>query len=75
MSLEQSVDLIQRFPEIGTLERQDEEVVVRRRRLADVPFVLLWAHRRAPEIRDVWLLGLFHYRQSRPTVDLSKWPW
>lgn len=57
------------------MERRDADVAVRRRRLSGVPYVLLWAHRNAPDITDVWLLGLFHYRQSRATVDLSKWPW
>lgn len=71
-------DLYQ-FPESSPIVRQDNRVVVRQRRLRrdqlELPYFIYYTHLREAPVREVFLSHLFHERQRRPRLKLSKWPW
>jgi hypothetical protein len=67
---------IEQFPGASPSAKQDERVVVRQKRFPrDLPYFVYYAHAREDPVREVFLTHLFHERQRRPRLDLSRWPW
>lgn len=67
---------LERFPELGAMVRQDQRVILRRKRLTrELPYVVYYAHLPGRQVRELFLTHLFHERQRRPRLDRSAWPW
>jgi len=66
---------VSRFPFAYPVEAESERHLLRRLKLTDLPFVILYAHPRSGLPRHIWFVRLFHYRQRRSTVDPDMWPW
>ncbi|MBI2325163.1 MAG: hypothetical protein HYY42_02695 [Chloroflexi bacterium] len=66
---------VSRFPFAHPVEAESERHLLRRLKLTDLPFVILYAHARGDRPRRIWFVRLFHYRQGRATVDPDLWAW
>ena len=67
---------VEQFPEASPVLKQDARVVVRQRGFPDgLPYVVCCAHLSEDPMTVIYLTHLFHERQRRPRVDLSRWPW
>ena len=65
-AIDEAIDLLSRFPNTGSIEREEGPVVLRRLILRRLPYVLWFARNTITPGADVWLLRLFHVRQTRP---------
>lgn len=65
---------VARFPFAYPVEAESERHVLRRLKLTELPFVILYAHPRGDRPRRIWFVRLFHYRQERSQPDPS-WSW
>jgi plasmid stabilization system protein ParE len=65
--IDEALDLLSHHPSAGTVEARRDDGVLRRLVLRRVPYVVWYVVER----REVWLLRLFHGRQSRAAPS---WP-
>jgi hypothetical protein len=66
VGVDEAIALIERFPDVGTLERQDGTMAMRRLILRKIPYVIWFIRDTSDAKADVWFLRLFHARQDRP---------
>lgn len=71
--LDEAIRLVSEFPAVGTIERQEGPITLRRLILRRVPYVIWFVNQDETENSDVWLLRLFHARQNRPVPTLPPW--
>ncbi|HRI66874.1 MAG TPA: type II toxin-antitoxin system RelE/ParE family toxin [Polyangium sp.] len=71
-ALNDATQLLTRFPAVGTIERQDGKIALRRLILRDVPYVIWFVSDLENPRADIWILRLFHARQDRPVAPLPK---
>lgn len=64
--IDEAIDLVSRFPNVGTIEAEDEQSVLRRLILRKVPYVIWFSRQKDDPAADIWFLRLFHARQERP---------
>ena len=67
-AIDEAIDLLSRFPNTGSIERQEKSAVLRRLILRRLPYVVWFVRETRRPDADVWLLRLFHARQSRRRV-------
>ena len=67
-AIDEAIDLLSRFPNTGSIERQETSAVLRRLILRRLPYVVWFVRETRRPDADVWLLRLFHARQSRRRV-------
>jgi hypothetical protein len=69
--IDDAIELVSRFPDVGSLEGEDGTVVLRRLILREVPYVV-WFIRDAGDAKaDIWFMRLFHARQERPHASAT----
>ncbi len=61
--IDEAVELVARFPDVGSVEGVDGTWVLRRLILRRLPYMIWFA--RDAEAADIWFLRLFHARQDR----------
>jgi plasmid stabilization system protein ParE len=64
--LDEAVELVGRFPEVGTIVAKDGTRVLRILILRRLPFVIWFARDVDEPSADIWFLRFFHARQDRP---------
>lgn len=70
--LDEATKLLAGFPSVGTIERQEGTIALRRLILRDVPYVVWFLSDSDTPDADVWVLRLFHVRQQRPSAVISE---
>lgn len=71
-AIDDASTFIARFPAVGTIERQEDDITLRRLICRDVPYVIWFASESKNPAADIWILRLFHARQERSTAALPK---
>jgi ParE toxin of type II toxin-antitoxin system, parDE len=64
--LDEAVELVSRFPDVGSIVEQDGTMVLRKLILRRLPYVIWFARDVADLSADIWFLRFFHARQDRP---------
>ncbi len=68
--IDEAIRLLSQFPAIGTIERQEGSVVLRRLILRRLPYVIWFVSEEKKPEPYIWVLRLFHARQNRPVPAL-----
>lgn len=68
-AVEEVAELLRRFPEIGSIEKESPTLILRKILFRRRPFVAWYGYRPGKPIQTVWLLRLFGAHQSRPRPD------
>ena len=68
LGIDDAIDLVARFPDVGNLEGQYGAMVLRRLILRKIPSVVWFIRDGRDANADVWFMRLFHARQDRPTA-------
>ena len=71
-AIDEAVELLSRFPSVGTIEATEGDMAVRRLILRKVPYVVWFLSDTAHPAADVWMLRLFHARQDRPPARIPE---
>jgi plasmid stabilization system protein ParE len=72
-AVEEVVERLQLFPEIGGIAAESPRLIVRKILFRRRPYVVWYGHRRGSSVRTLWLLRVFHVRQSRPRPRATGW--
>ena len=70
--LDEAIELLSALPRVGTIEAEDDLVVLRRLILRKLPYVVWYTCNKDDPKADIWFLRLFHASQDRPQPTLMR---